>query len=117
MQVADGDYHQGLGYVASFLHLYLSEEEVARVLVAMGRSEKHAKGYWKAKPEAFARDAMVFERLLEVTRLPPSLRPSVPPPSLLPPDSLAYSKGTLRSLLAFDQLELYRRRTRRSGSW
>ena len=66
--VADGDYHQGLGYVAAFLALLLPRPAAAAVLARLGRSPQHAAGYWRAKPEAFARDAMVFERLLAERR-------------------------------------------------
>ena len=36
-QVADGDYHQGLGYVASFLRLLLPEAEARAILWTLSR--------------------------------------------------------------------------------
>jgi hypothetical protein len=55
---------QGMGYVCSFLMLSSPPDDVARMLHALGTSDKYMKGFWMARPSAFARDAMVFERLL-----------------------------------------------------
>lgn len=35
------------------------------MLFKIGQDEKYVPGYWKTFPEAYARDAMVYERLLE----------------------------------------------------
>lgn len=35
------------------------------MLYRMGQDDKYVPGYWKTFPEAYARDAMVYERLLE----------------------------------------------------
>lgn len=35
------------------------------MLLRIGRDDKYVPGYWKTFPEAYARDAMVYERLLE----------------------------------------------------
>ena len=35
------------------------------MLFKLGRDEKYVPGYWKSFPEAYVRDAMVYERLLE----------------------------------------------------
>jgi hypothetical protein len=55
---------QGMGYVCSFLMLSSPPDDVAKMLHALGTSDKYMKGFWMARPSAFARDAMVFERLL-----------------------------------------------------
>jgi tetratricopeptide (TPR) repeat protein len=69
-RVADGDYHQGLGYLAAFLRLLLPETHALAILWTLrADSDLYIKGYWKGKPEAFVRDAMLFERLLD-ERLP-----------------------------------------------
>jgi len=58
-----GDYHQGLGYTASFLMLTGPKESVLRLLMHMWDNDKFIPGYWKGAPDNFARDAMVYERL------------------------------------------------------
>mmetsp|Transcript_3917 Transcript_3917/g.10116 ORF Transcript_3917/g.10116 Transcript_3917/m.10116 type:complete len:362 (-) Transcript_3917:256-1341(-) len=58
------DYHQGLGYVYSFLRLLLPEASVVQLLLRLNRSERYLKGYWFAAPQPYVRDAMVFTRLV-----------------------------------------------------
>jgi len=60
------DYHQGLGYISAFLALFLEPHEVGAILLHLHRSEKHSKGYFYAEPEAFVRDARVFQKLMAV---------------------------------------------------
>jgi hypothetical protein len=59
------DYHQGLGYVASLLMLFFDVETTVRILLRLTRDAKYTPGYWKAAPDAFVRDAMVYARLVE----------------------------------------------------
>lgn len=59
------DYHQGLGYCYSFLALTQEPDDVNRILVKLYRDDKYIPGYWKAAPENFKRDAMVYGRLIE----------------------------------------------------
>ena len=59
------DYHQGLGYVTSLLMLFFDGETVVSMLLRLTRDDKYTPGYWKAAPEAYVRDAMVYQRLLE----------------------------------------------------
>mmetsp|Transcript_4797 Transcript_4797/g.9477 ORF Transcript_4797/g.9477 Transcript_4797/m.9477 type:complete len:354 (+) Transcript_4797:136-1197(+) len=67
--VADGDYHQGMGYFCGFLLLLVPPADVSKILHRVGTDEKYTPGYWKGQPEAFVRDALVYQRLLK-TRLP-----------------------------------------------
>jgi len=62
-----GDYHQGLGYVASFLSLVMERDRVIRLLLHLNSNERFMPGYWKAAPPAYVRDSKVFERLLAET--------------------------------------------------
>mmetsp|Transcript_4086 Transcript_4086/g.11625 ORF Transcript_4086/g.11625 Transcript_4086/m.11625 type:complete len:355 (+) Transcript_4086:79-1143(+) len=59
------DYHQGLGYVYSFLRLTVSEDDALKLILRLNRSERHMKGYWYAAPPAYVRDAMVYARLVK----------------------------------------------------
>ena len=59
------DYHQGLGYVSSLLMLFFDTETIVRMLLRLTRDERYTPGYWKAAPEAYVRDAMVYSRLVE----------------------------------------------------
>ncbi|KAF4715618.1 Rab GTPase-activating protein 1 [Perkinsus olseni] len=59
------DYHQGMGYIAAFLGLFLSPEEAAGVVLALHRSEKHSAGYFKGAPQAFLADCRVFGELMQ----------------------------------------------------
>lgn len=58
------DYHQGLGYVASFLSLTLPTDDVLRLLLELNSNERFAPGYWMAAPPAYVRDSRVFQRLV-----------------------------------------------------
>ena len=62
-----GDYHQGLGYVSSFLNLFLEEEEVKRLCFILNTNEKYTPEFWKAAPNNYVRDARVFGRLMEIS--------------------------------------------------
>ena len=59
------DYHQGLGYVTSLLMLFFDGETVVRMLLRLSRDDKYTPGYWRAAPEPYVRDAMVYARLVE----------------------------------------------------
>jgi len=59
------DYHQGLGYVSSLMMLFFDNETVVRMLLRLTRDERYTPGYWKAAPDAYVRDAMVYARLVE----------------------------------------------------
>ena len=63
------DYHQGLGYVTSLLMLFFDGETTLRMLLTLTRDERYTPGYWRAAPEPYVRDAMVYARLVE-TRHP-----------------------------------------------
>ncbi|CDJ65719.1 TBC domain containing protein, related, partial [Eimeria necatrix] len=58
-----GDYHQGLGFVASFLLLLLPAEAVLQLCVGLHRL--YLPGYFKAAPVAYVRDARVLQKLLQ----------------------------------------------------
>ncbi|KAJ1621538.1 rab-GTPase-TBC domain-containing protein, partial [Pavlovales sp. CCMP2436] len=58
------DYHQGLGYVYSFLRLTVPADAALRLVLRLNRSERHMRGYWFAAPPAYVRDAMVYARLV-----------------------------------------------------
>ena len=59
------DYHQGLGYVSSLLMLFFDDETTVRMLLRITRDERYTPGYWKAAPDAYVRDAMVYGRLID----------------------------------------------------
>ena len=67
--VADGDYHQGMGYLTGFLLLLVPPSDVTKILHKIGTDAKYTPGYWKGQPEAFVRDAMVYMALVK-TRFP-----------------------------------------------
>ena len=58
------DYHQGLGYVSSLLMLLFDADTTARILLRLTREERYTPGYWRAAPEPYVRDAMVYARLV-----------------------------------------------------
>ncbi|KAL8425792.1 hypothetical protein Efla_004144 [Eimeria flavescens] len=58
-----GDYHQGLGFVASFLLLILPAADVLRLCVGLHR--QYMPGYFKAAPVAYVRDARVFQKMMD----------------------------------------------------
>lgn len=49
-----GDYHQGMGYVTSFLCLTLDTDTAYRILLRLN-TEMYQRGYFKGQPEAFAK--------------------------------------------------------------
>ena len=59
------DYHQGLGYVAAFLGLFLETEDVVKVALCLHRSSKYSAGYFMGAPQAFVADAKVMYKILE----------------------------------------------------
>jgi len=58
-----GDYHQGMGYVTSFLCLLLDTDTVFNIMIRMG-DPKYMQGYFRGTPETLVRDALVLERLM-----------------------------------------------------
>ena len=71
------DYHQGQGYVCSLLMLLFDEETVMRMLVRLTREPRYTPGYWRAAPEPYVRDAMVYARLVN-ERFPQARGPTAP---------------------------------------
>jgi hypothetical protein len=63
--VADGDYHQGMGYLTGFLLLLVPPGDVSKMLHRIGTDDKYTPGYWKGQPEAFVRDAQVYMELVK----------------------------------------------------
>jgi hypothetical protein len=59
------DYHQGLGYIAGFLGLFLEPEEVVKIGLTLHRDPKYASGYFMGAPQRFVADAKVFYKILE----------------------------------------------------
>ena len=59
------DYHQGLGYVCSLLMLVFDSATTQAMLLQLTRAPKYTPGYWRAAPEPYVRDAMVYARLLQ----------------------------------------------------
>ncbi len=59
------DYHQGLGYIASLLMLIFDTTTTTSILLRITRDERYTPGYWRAAPDAYVRDAMVYGRLVE----------------------------------------------------
>jgi hypothetical protein len=59
------DYHQGLGYIGSFLLLVLDEPAVLAMLRKLNSHPDFLPGYWKHEAVALATDAHVFNHLLE----------------------------------------------------
>ncbi|GIX61826.1 GTPase-activating protein, putative [Babesia caballi] len=58
-----GDYHQGEGFVIAFLSLFLSSDDVVRLVVHLHKHQ--LRGYFSCMPEAYVRDARVLMKLLE----------------------------------------------------
>lgn len=58
------DYHQGLGYIAAFLGIFLDVEDVAKLALCLHRSPNHSAGYFKGAPQRFVADAKVFYKIL-----------------------------------------------------
>jgi hypothetical protein len=63
-----GDYHQGLGYIAAFLGLFMETDELVRVALELHRNKKYSAGYFMGAPQRFAADAKVFYKILEKKR-------------------------------------------------
>eukprot|EP00397_Hematodinium_sp_SG-2012_P018622 GEMP01019083.1.p1 GENE.GEMP01019083.1~~GEMP01019083.1.p1 ORF type:complete len:380 (+),score=105.22 GEMP01019083.1:171-1310(+) len=61
-----GDYHQGQGYICAFMSMFLTTEDLARVLWFLHESTQHHSGYYKAEPQSFVADAMVMYELAKV---------------------------------------------------
>lgn len=59
------DYHQGLGYVCSLLMLVFDSDTTQAMLLQLTRATKYTPGYWRAAPEPYVRDAMVYARLVQ----------------------------------------------------
>ncbi|KAL8274238.1 hypothetical protein Esti_001827 [Eimeria stiedai] len=57
------DYHQGLGFVASFFLLVLPPTDALRVCVGLHR--QYLQGYFKAAPVAYVRDARVLQKMMD----------------------------------------------------
>lgn len=58
------DYHQGMGYIAAFLGLFLPVQEASRYMLALHRNPKYCKGYFSATPQRFVADARVLFQIL-----------------------------------------------------
>eukprot|EP00392_Amoebophrya_sp_AT5.2_P007980 g7999.t1 len=58
------DYHQGGGFIAAFLSLYLPQEDVARIMSHLHRHEM--RGYFKAAAQGFVSDSRVFHELFKL---------------------------------------------------
>jgi len=61
-----GDYHQGGGYICAFLSIFLSREDLARVMWFLDESTTHHHGYYKGEPQIFVADAMVLNELTRI---------------------------------------------------
>ena len=63
--VAFGDYAQALCLVAAVLRLYLSENDVFKMLAVINASDFYIPGYWKAEAVGYATDAYAIYDILE----------------------------------------------------
>jgi len=59
------DYHQGLALVSGFLLMTLKEQEVADIVTALATNPMYIPDYWCAEAIAGARDAYVWEYLVQ----------------------------------------------------
>jgi hypothetical protein len=59
------DYHQGLSLTCGFLLLSLREQDVLDIITLLATEPKYIVDYWKAEPVAGARDANVWEYMLQ----------------------------------------------------
>jgi hypothetical protein len=59
------DYHQGLSLTCGFLLLTLKEQEVANIISLLASNPKYIPNYWRSEAVAGARDAYVWEFLLQ----------------------------------------------------
>ena len=64
------------GYVSSLLMLFFDEPTTVAMLLRITREERYTPGYWRAAPDAYVRDAMVYGRL--VAERHPELHASIP---------------------------------------
>ena len=62
------DYHQGMGYIAAFLGLFLEAKVVSKFMLALHRETKYSKGYFSATPQRFVADAHVLNRIIAQRR-------------------------------------------------
>jgi len=62
------DYSQGMGFVASFLLLFLEPEKAEEMIRCVNSDPKFIPGYWKNEAVGFAVDAYVFGDLLSKRR-------------------------------------------------
>ena len=76
------DYHQGLGYVAAFLGLFLGTEDVVKMSLELHRNPKYSSGYFMGAPQAFVADAKVMYKILEKEK--PSLHEHLISKGVLP---------------------------------
>ena len=58
------DYSQGMGFVASFLLLFLEPAKTEEIIRCVNSDPKFIPGYWKNEAVGFATDAYVFGHLL-----------------------------------------------------
>eukprot|EP00698_Gefionella_okellyi_P005468 TRINITY_DN15000_c0_g1_i1.p1 TRINITY_DN15000_c0_g1~~TRINITY_DN15000_c0_g1_i1.p1 ORF type:complete len:310 (+),score=80.07 TRINITY_DN15000_c0_g1_i1:78-1007(+) len=59
------DYHQGEGYLLSYLLLLLPAHETITLMHTFGSDVKYTPGYYKSAPAAFNRDCNVLQRILD----------------------------------------------------
>ena len=58
------DYHQGMGYIAAFLGLFVEPMMVSKFMLALHRDSKYSQGYFSATPQRFVADANVLNRIM-----------------------------------------------------
>jgi len=101
-----GDYHQGLGYVTSFLLLTHDVPTTVSILSEVNQNEFYLPGYWKAEAVGFAIDAYVFDHLLE--KFHPDVRKLLQDKFILPETYLQkWFIGLGIHVLPFDALFLF----------
>jgi hypothetical protein len=59
------DYHQGLSLICGFLLLSMNEQDVADIVSVLASHQKYIPEYWRAESIAAARDAYVWQYLLQ----------------------------------------------------
>jgi len=59
------DYHQGLSLTCGFLLLSMNEQDVADIIAVLAGHPKYIPDYWRAEAIAAARDAYVWQYLLQ----------------------------------------------------
>lgn len=60
------DYHQGGGYICALLSIFLSKEDLARIMWWLNASPRHHLGYYKAQPSRFFLDSMTLYELTKI---------------------------------------------------